>query len=272
MRFRSVRRRLTVTTLAYLIAMLLVAGSPTIAAAAVTAPPASTAPSTARFQAPQPKPTTSFEAWFEVEQPPTVPFEAVQLVVDFPVGSGVARHFHGGPAYITMLEGEMRMSIGNGEFKTYPAGTSFVEPYEVVAEGANPSSSAASLLVTYLLPVGAAVTTLEQSTALAGPLPPGAVPRYETRMRFDAAPSGRYKVGQMLQTYEPGAWSVSGAPAASRLVTVVSGEVTVLTGASQQTYTTGQHWIETPEKAWLSGNQGSTPAVVAVSTTAPAGD
>jgi quercetin dioxygenase-like cupin family protein len=212
--------------------------------------------------------TTSFEAWFEVEQPPTVPFEAVQLVVDFPVGSGVARHVHGGPAYITMLDGEMRMSIGDGALRTYPAGQSFVEPYEVVAEGSNPSAAPASLLVTYLLPVGAAVTTLEQAATLTGPLPPGAVPRFESRMRLESAPA-RYKVGQMLKTYGPGVWSVSGEPAASRLMTVVSGEVTVLTGATQQTYQAGEAWIETPGQAWLSGNTGSTPAVVALTTTMP---
>ena len=253
MRFSSVRRPLMAVLLALSVALFSVTVSPST--------PMATAEAVAG-------PSTSFEAWFDVEQPPTVPFEAVQLVVDFPVGSGVARHFHGGPAYITMLEGEMRMSIGNGELRTYPAGESFVEPYEVVAEGTNPSTAPASLLVTYLLPVGAAVTTLEQSTALAGPLPPGAVPRFESRMRLDQTPA-RYKVGQMLRTYAPGAWSVSEAPKASRLLTVVSGEVTVLTGATQQTFTAGQHWIENPGQAWLSGNSGSGPAVVAVTTTVP---
>jgi quercetin dioxygenase-like cupin family protein len=246
---------------------VLVALAVAVALAPLSPSPVILAAPTAQAQT-QPRPTSSFEAWFAVEQPPTVPFEAVQLVVDFPVGSGVARHFHGGPAYITMLEGEMTMSIGNGAFRTYPAGESFVEPYEVVAEGSNPSAAPASLLVTYLLPVGAAVTTLEQSTALAGPLPPGAVPRFESRMRIDQAP-GKYKVGQMMLTYAPGAWTTSEVASAPRLLTVVSGEVTVLTGALQQTYTAGQTWIETPGQAWLSGNVGSGPAVVALSTTVP---
>ena len=253
MRFSAARRRLSLVALAFAVAMLTVGTSPSISVAAeATAGP-----------------STSFEAWFEVEQPPTVPFEAVQLVVDFPVGSRVARHVHGGPGYITTIEGEMTMWIGAAEGRTYPTGASFVEPFRVVAEGTNLSPAQSSLLVTYLIPVGSSVTTLEGASALpAGQLPPGAVPRFESRMRFDSAP-GRYKVGQMLQTYEPGAWSVSGAPKASRLLTVVSGEVTVLTGATQQTYTAGQHWIERPGQAWLSGNTGSGPAVVAVSTTLP---
>lgn len=254
MQFDSIRRRLLAVALALVVAVSTVGFWPPVSVAAVVEQVAA--------------PTISFEAWFEVEQPPTVPFEAVQLVVDFPVGSGVARHFHGGPAYITILEGAMRMSIDNGVFRTYGAGESFVEPYERVAEGANPNPTSASLLVTYLLPIGAAVTTLEQSAALAGPLPPGAVPRFESRMRFETAPS-RYRVGHWFQTYAPGSWSVSGAPKEQRLLTIVSGEVTVLTGATQQTYSAGQKWIETPGQAWLSGNLGSGPAVVAVSTTLP---
>jgi quercetin dioxygenase-like cupin family protein len=225
MRFSSVRRRLTLVALAFAVMMLTVGSSPSISVAAEVVA----------------KPSTSFESWFEVEQPPTVPFEAVQLIVDFPVGSRVARHVHGGPGYITTIESEMTMWIGAAEGRTYPTGESFVEPFRIVAEGANLSPVQSSLLVTYLIPVGSAVTTLEGASALpAGQLPPGAVPRFESRMRFDSAP-GQYKVGQMLQTYEPGAWSVSGAPRAARLVTVVSGEVTVLTGATQQTYAAGQH-------------------------------
>jgi quercetin dioxygenase-like cupin family protein len=213
-------------------------------------------------------PTTSFEAWFEVEQPPTVPFEAVQLIVDFPVGSRVARHVHGGPGYITMLQSEMTMWIGAEAGRAYATGESFVEPYRLVAEGANLSPAPSSLLVTYLIPVGSAVTTLDGASAPSGQLPPGAVPRLESRMHFESAPA-RYKVGHMLKTYGPGVWSVSGEPAASRLMTVVSGEVTVLTGATQQTYTAGETWIETPGQAWLSGNLASAPAVVALSTTMP---
>jgi quercetin dioxygenase-like cupin family protein len=253
MQFPSVRRWLTLVALALTIALLSVGISPLISAAAEQTA----------------IPTTSFEAWFEVEQPPTVPFEMVQLVVDFPVGARVARHLHGGPGYITMLESEMTMSIGADVGHAYRAGESFVEPFRVVAEGANLTPVQSSLLVTYLIPVGEAVTTLEQQSGLpSSQLPPGAVARFESRMRFDTAP-GRYKVGQMLRTYGPGVWSVSEAPHASRLLTVVSGEVTVLTGATQQTYATGKSWIETPGQAWLSGNTTSSPAVVAISTTMP---
>lgn len=222
-------------------------------------------------------PTDSSAAWFDVEQPPTAPFESVQMVVDFPPGARVGRHTHGGPGYITMLAGIMTMSIGDAPVRAYGPNESFVEPFKLVAEGANLHAEQASLLVTYLLPVGAPITTLVQTDpadrsasvpAAAGQLPPGAVPRFESRLRLDSMPAG-YRVGQMLQTYAPGDWSASAMTTAPRLLTVLSGEVHVLSGADDLTYTAGQAWTETPGTAYLIGNQGTSPAVVAVSVLEP---
>jgi quercetin dioxygenase-like cupin family protein len=246
-----------------------------LALAAVLLPPSGSSITLAAAPAALEQPTASFEAWFEVEQPPSSPFEAVQMVVDFPSGARVGRHIHGGPGYITMLDGEMTMTIGDAPMRAYTANESFVEPFKVVAEGANLSAASSSLLVTYLLPVGAPVTTLVTGDASApaaplppGQLPPGAVPRFETRMRLESAPDG-YRLGQMLRTYQPGSWTLSELRSEPRLLTVVSGEVRVLTGASEKTYTAGEFWSEMPGAAWLSGNLGERPAVVAVSVVAP---
>lgn len=48
-------------------------------------------------------------------------------------------------------------------------GESFVEPFKVVAEGANLSAAPSSLLVTYLIPVGDAVTMLEAAAPSGAP-------------------------------------------------------------------------------------------------------
>ncbi len=64
---------------------------------AITALPSIGSPATPVAAAEQSRPVVSDEAWFEVEQPPTVPFEAVQMIVDFPAGARVGRHVHGGP-------------------------------------------------------------------------------------------------------------------------------------------------------------------------------
>jgi quercetin dioxygenase-like cupin family protein len=83
-------------------------------------------------------------------------------------------------------------------------------------------------------------------------------------MRLDAAPE-HYRVGQMLETYQPGAWTESAMPSSPRLLTVVSGEIDVLTGASEKLYKAGESWTELPGTAYLSGNLGTGSAVVAVS-------
>ncbi len=256
MPFRLVRRWMTALVLAIAVAFAVAPSLPLPIAQAAVA---------------QAQPTTSFEAWFEAEEHPTVPFEAVQLVVDFPVGARVGRHIHAGPGYITMTEGEMTMLIGDAPARAYGPNESFVEPGRVMAEGANLGSTPASLIVTYLIPVGEAVTTLTPAAGEApaaalppGQLPPGAAPRFESRMRLDRAPK-EYRVGHMLRTYAPGVWSVSEIAPAPRLLTVVSGEVVVLTGATSRTYTAGETWTETPGTAYLSGNTGAEAAVVAVS-------
>jgi quercetin dioxygenase-like cupin family protein len=256
MQFSPGRRWLVSLVMALAVAVVAVPTSPMSSAQAAVA---------------QAQPTTSFEAWFDVEQPPTVPFDVVQLIVDFPVGARVGRHVHGGPGYITMLDSEMTMIIGADAPRAFAPNESFVEPFRIVAEGANLSAAPASLIVTYLIPVGDAVTMLTSDASAApsaalppGQLPPGAVPRFESRMRLDNAPT-TYRVGQMLRTYAPGVWSMSEIAPAPRLLTVVSGEVQVLTGASQRIYKAGETWTETPGKAYLSGNQGTEAAVVAVS-------
>ena len=211
--------------------------------------------------------STVFETWFDVSDRPGVPFEIVQRVVEFPIGSRAARHVNGGPAYITMLDGELTMWISDAPARAYPAGASFLEPFRTTAEAANLSPAPATLLVTYLIPVGSAVSMLEGASAPpADQRPPGPISRFESRMRIDVE-LPYSQVGHLVRTYEPGAWTTSGEPPTARLLTVVSGEVTVLTGATQQTYTAGRHWIESPGQAWLSGNPGSSPAVAAVSTT-----
>jgi quercetin dioxygenase-like cupin family protein len=166
-----------------------------------------------------------------------------------------------------MLDGELTMWIGDAPARAYPSGTSFVEPFRTAAEAANLRPAQASLLVTYLIPVGSAVSMLEGASAPpADQSSPAPRSRSESRLRIDEElPSSQ--VGHVLRTYEPGAWTASAEPPSARLLTVVSGEVSVLTGAAQQTYTAGQHWIERPGQAWLSGNLGDSPAVVAVAST-----
>jgi quercetin dioxygenase-like cupin family protein len=228
----------------------------------ISPPSASAAESTAGL-------TSSFEAWFDVRDQPGVPFEIVQRVVDFPEGARAARHLNGGPAYLTMLAGEVTMWIGDAPARAYGTGESFVEPFGSVAEAANLGPTQATLLVTYLIAIGSAVSMLDGTAMLLeGQRPPGPMVRFESRLRIDQElPSAQ--IGHELRTYPPGAWTESVEPPTARLLTVLSGEVAVGTGAAQQTHTPGQHWSESPGRPSPSRNPGSVPAVAAITTVRP---
>jgi quercetin dioxygenase-like cupin family protein len=207
-----------------------------------------------------PQPTKSFEWWYSVEQPPRLPFDAVQSVVTFPPGGFVARHTHGGPLYAVMLQGTTTLWIDGEPAKTSYQGDAIVEPYRNISSAANPSATLqASLLATYLIPVGANLTTFEPGSVLGSPGPSS---QFQSRMRLDAAPAESYKVHVYVLSYAPGAWAVAEVVAAPRLSTVVSGEL--FNGI--QTFKAGEFWIERPgESSRVTGNVGDETAVVAVS-------
>lgn len=207
------------------------------------------------------RPTKLFDSWFSVEQRPTVPFEAVQTVVDFPAGGFVPRHTHGGPLYAVTLDGAMTVWIEGEPAQKVHKGDPIVEPYRSISSAS--ATAPSSLLATYLIPVGANVTNFEPTTS--PPLssaPPGPSSRFQSRLRLDAAPDQCYKVNLYLLSYAPGAWAAPEHVVAPRLSTVVSGAVTT----SKRTFKDGEFWIQKAgEKSPASRNLGTERALVAVS-------
>ena len=105
-----------------------------------------------------PGPVPRAESRFEVASLP-VPAELVQAVLDFPPGTVVPAHVHVGAAYVTILAGELLVEGPDGP-PTYRAGDTLVEQPGQVYAAANPGDTPASLVVTYLVPKGAPVTTV----------------------------------------------------------------------------------------------------------------
>jgi quercetin dioxygenase-like cupin family protein len=105
-----------------------------------------------------PGPVPRVQSTFEVESLP-VPAEIVQAVLDFPAGTVVPPHVHGGAAYITIIEGELVVQGPEG-VQTYRAGDTLVEQPGQIYAASNPGKSPASLVVTYLIPKGAPTTTV----------------------------------------------------------------------------------------------------------------
>ena len=89
---------------------------------------------------------------------PANPYEVAQSVVDFVPGAQTPAHTHPGQVFVTVLEGEVTFRMAGGE-KVYKLGESFIEPPGVVVAGVNTGTTRTTLLVTYLLPQGAALAT-----------------------------------------------------------------------------------------------------------------
>jgi quercetin dioxygenase-like cupin family protein len=105
-----------------------------------------------------PGPVPRVQSTFEAGSLP-VPAEIVQAVLDFPAGTVVPPHVHGGAAYITIIEGELAVHGPEGA-KTYRAGDTLVEQPGQVYAAFNQTDTTASLVVTYIIPKGATTTTV----------------------------------------------------------------------------------------------------------------
>jgi quercetin dioxygenase-like cupin family protein len=112
---------------------------------------------------PQLTPTTKYNTKFEVPAPPAQ-FDLVRLVQDFAPGAWTPLHSHGGQGLVTVLEGALTVRT-QGVEKIYKAGETFVESPNVVMEAGNATTEKASMVVTFLLPKGAELTTVQQTAA-----------------------------------------------------------------------------------------------------------
>lgn len=91
-------------------------------------------------------------------------FSVVQRVVDFPPGTGIGLHFHGGNQYVTVIEGELTLQM-NGVTRVYKPGESWVEPANVIHTGGNNGATTARIMTTALVPPGKAYSTLVEAPA-----------------------------------------------------------------------------------------------------------
>ncbi len=85
-------------------------------------------------------------------------YELRMLIMEFSPGAGIPEHVHGGHAITTLLDGELvrtrkgtPTTIGPGEFWTEVPG----DRHAIASSGA----AGARMVVTFLLPKGAEVTT-----------------------------------------------------------------------------------------------------------------
>src|SRR5438105_4843124 len=111
----------------------------------------------------QPAPVTVFEKRFQAT-PPSGPYDELLLVLDLAPGTTYPAHSHGGPVFITVVEGALWERSGGHE-SSLNAGDTLMEEVGRVHEAGNNGPGTTRLLITVLLPKGADLTTDVQTGA-----------------------------------------------------------------------------------------------------------
>jgi quercetin dioxygenase-like cupin family protein len=86
-------------------------------------------------------------------------YELINQVLDLPAGSGVPNHMHGGPVVVTVITGEVTL-IEAGSERVVKSGESWTESVGYVHAITNRGTSTARVVASYLIPKGAARTTM----------------------------------------------------------------------------------------------------------------
>jgi quercetin dioxygenase-like cupin family protein len=191
-------------------------------------------------------------------------------VLEFAPGAVAALHQHGGPGFITMLTGELSL-VADGEKHTYRAGDDFIEVPVSLYEGTNLTDEPASLMVTYLVPVGHPVTTYMNAGSSTPSAPP---PRVVTQSLFEIAePPADYEVVHQVLDYAPDTWATPADNDGDTFIPVVQGELTARDeGDIETAYATGSTRVEAPDVSYERGNAGDEIARIVTTTLVPVED
>src|SRR6266540_634723 len=103
-----------------------------------------------------PRPSVKFASVFPVSGSPRQ-YELVQQVLEFRPGASTYEHTHGGPAFVTVLEGQSTILEGATE-RTYGPGQTYSEGQGVALTAINKSSGTTRVLASFLLSPGAPQT------------------------------------------------------------------------------------------------------------------
>ncbi len=214
---------------------------------------------------------TMIERRFQAADPPAQA-EVLQVILDFAPGAWTPVHVHGGPAYVTVLEGEMTLRMA-GMDQTFAAGEGWIdnpdEPHAAGNEGAAP----ARLVVTFVLPKGATPTTVVE-TGTQAVVPPGPTTFAQFRTDAPGLPTPMDLVHRFIEL-APGATAAAHSHPGPNHVTVLEGELTMREGTVERKVGALQSFVEPTGQVHSGHNLGTVPtraaSAVLVARGAPAG-
>src|SRR4051812_4976356 len=168
-----------------------------------------------------PGPTKLYEIKTAAKDP-AAQFQVIEVVLDFAPGAWTPLHTHGGQTFNTVLEGEITMRE-NGTERVMKAGEGWSDTPDQVHQAGNNGTENARLLVTFLLPTGAQLTTVQQQAG-SNKLPPGPSKVYE--MATDSKdPATNFDVIQAVLDFAPGSWTPPHTHGGQTFNMVLDGEI-----------------------------------------------
>lgn len=128
-------------------------------------------------------------------------YDLVYLVLDFAPGAGIPLHYHGGPALVVGMEGELTLHpLGGNEHKLMP-GDVVNEKALVQHTMTNLSVGMTQIMAVILLPKGQEVTTVVDKEAKI----PGPTVAYQGRYPLSGVQAGEYDLVNLVLDFAPGA-------------------------------------------------------------------
>ncbi len=118
---------------------------------------------------PLPRPFVSYQFKTDL-QPMAEAFDVVQQVLDFAPGAATPVHTHPGILVVTVLAGELTFKL-NGADTVYKEGESFVEVPGQVVQARNTSTAQTSVMVSYVIPKDAPLSTVQHADPAPAALP-----------------------------------------------------------------------------------------------------
>ena len=217
-------------------------------------------------QAP-PGPVVRYTTRFVGVTPPASQFEIVEQVLEYSRGAGSAFHSHGGPVFVTVIEGEMTYRELGKQGVVVKAGETYRELLGQVIDASNAGPERARVVAAFLLPAGATLTTPHP-----GVIPATVGPKVLGLTRSQVtAPAATFDVVQLVLDFAPGVFTAIHSHGGPGQVTVFEGTLVRRQGTTDTTYPAGQGWVETPGLVHSAGNLSNTPGSVAVTFLHPAG-
>ena len=145
-------------------------------------------------------PSVTFEGTFPV----TVEagdYDLVYLVLDFAPGAGIPLHYHGGPALVVGMEGDLTLRPEGGMEHVVTPGMVVNEKALVQHTMTNLSEADTRILAVILLPKGQELTTVvDTASTIAGPTVP-----FKGTYPLPGVAAGEYDLVNLVLDFAPGA-------------------------------------------------------------------